>query len=491
MRLTPMHNRGLLAAVTLHVAALLAAVGGCTPRPGAGLTDAGGTRSIQRRQSSPTQIQALVMAFGDKYAARSADVLDRVHDDADAIEVRRYAREAKVAAGWAAVTIATEVNPVAAMLDMVAMVRLKRRSFDDHGAATLPPDAAERVRALHEQSEREAWDMVCRFLTQEQADQLRDAIDRWYEQNQEMRSAAHLRLLEFANFRRESVLDARSTPANVLALLALDPLARMDPVQRELNESRLLAERVGFFAKRMPPLLFWQVQLATADLISTPEAQQLLRQSEQVTASTGRFVASTEQFAQACERFVTAWEALPEATDQVLRGSIAQLRESVAEERKLAIDGLSAAASVQREALLRDATAVEASTRRVIADLNQTLAEARKVAADVSASAEATVDAASRGATRVLDHGFRLTLALFLTVLLTTPAVLLVFRYASDRPLHARYRALRRRVRPDRRQQTPNTVATRPAEVAMGAAYHRDAPVRPSQPQRPTPEKES
>jgi hypothetical protein len=380
------------------------------------------------------------MAFADKYAARAADVFDEVHDKAPTIEVRHYARQAKVSAGWGAVTIATEINPVAAMLDLVTMARLKRKSFEEHGARLLPPELARQVQAMHERSEEEAWVLARRFLSEQQEAQLRGVIDDWYESNSEVRAVAHLKLLDFASFRRESAVSSRNAPASVLALLYLDPLARMDPVQRELNESRLFAERTLFFAKRVPLLGFWQLQLAAVDLLMTPEIRDLLASTATISKSTARFATSAEQFIEACkrftdacERFTAVWEKMPGDTQRIVATALEDFQTVVSAERAAAIEQSAAAIDAQRKALINDVDALEDGARGVIADVNRALVQAEATAAAVSTSARDTVESAHLSLRDVIDHAYRRMLILLVVMLIGIPAAMIVYRYTSTK----------------------------------------------------------
>lgn len=420
---------------------VLAFLSGC--KHGAASTDltrVAGGRGVEGRQSSPTEIQALVMAFADKYAARAADGFDRVHDHATTIAVRLYAKEAKASAGWGVLTIATEVNPVAAMLDMVTMVRLKRKSFEDHGASLLPDEPAQLIRAMHQQSEKEVWELAGRFLTGQQMDQLRDVIDGWYERNSELRTVAHLKLLDFASFRRESALSDRAAPANVLSLLHLNPLASMDPVQREISESRLFAERTLFFVKRIPTLAYWQFQLATVDLFSTPEMQRLFDQTQTISASIDRFATSSDQFIEVCnrfsasaERFTATWEQMPGNTERIVGSAIEDFKKVVEAERTAAIEQSTAAIDAQRKALMKDMDAVEGSARSVIADVNKTLIQTQTTASAVSASAKDTVDSAHLSAQVVVDQIYRRLLTLLVVAMFGVPVSMILYRLLSRR----------------------------------------------------------
>ena len=368
-------------------------------------------------QSTPSEIQAAVMSFADKYTLRAAEVFDRVHDQSDSPEKRLYARQAKLELGLGATTIACEVNPVAALLDMVALTRLKRKSFSDHWASTLPPEHAQAIAAMHEQSEQEAWALAGRFLTPQQSDQLRDIVDGWYHNNPNARYTSHVRMLEFASFRRESSPYDTETPSNVLALLRIDPMARMDPVARGLRESRLLAERTLFFAARLSPLMTWQVQRLQAELLAAPDVRSVLATTEKLGASFAR---------------------MPQDVEGIVTRAAENAQKAVAAERDATIRQADATVTAQREALSRDLDAREDRLSGLLGEVNHSLAAANETASSASDSANRVVKTARESSTAVIDHAFWRAILLLLLVLIGVPAGMIGYRYATSRLFDAR-----------------------------------------------------
>jgi hypothetical protein len=363
-------------------------------------------------QSTPTEIQAAVMSFADKYSLRAAEVFDRVHDQSESPGRRLYAREAKLDLGLGATTIACEVNPVASLLDIVALTRLKRRSFSDHWASTLPPEHARAIAAMHEQSEQDAWALAGRFLTPQQSDQLRDIVDGWYHNNPNARYTSHVRMLEFASFRRESSPYDADTPGNVLALLRIDPMARMDPVARGLRESRLLAERTMFFAARLSPLMTWQAQRMQAELLAAPDVRSVLATTEKLGASFAR---------------------MPQDVEGIVTRASENAQKAVAAERDAAIRQADATVTAQREALSRDLDAREVRLRELLGEVNTSLATVKETASGVSDSAKRTVILARESSTEVIDRAFWRAALLLLLVLIGVPAAMFCYRYATSR----------------------------------------------------------
>jgi hypothetical protein len=76
--------------------ATAATLGGCAARAQKDITTVAGSQMALGAQSTPTEIQAAVMAFADKYSSRAAGVFDMVHDRSESPEVCLFARQAKL-----------------------------------------------------------------------------------------------------------------------------------------------------------------------------------------------------------------------------------------------------------------------------------------------------------------------------------------------------------------------------------------------------------
>ncbi len=382
--------------------------------------------AVLSRQATPTEIQASVMAFADKYSSRGGDLFDLIYEEAQSPKARVNARRAKVAGGLGATTIAAEVNPVAAMLDMVTMVTVKQMSFREYEASNYLPEDAQLIQAMYDRSADEVWALAGRFLSDDQLAELRLIIDDWFANNPEVRTASYVRLQDFSAFRRESAWRNRDAPASLLRLLQIDPLAGMDPIAREIQESRMLAERALFFAKRIPPLASWQFQLATAELLDTSEVRDMLLLTKELSVSADRFIASSEQFAGCLEQ-------MPEDVNRIVARAIADMHEVIAAERAAAIDQTSAAIDANRATLMRDVNELQSGLRDMIAEVHKTVAEARTTAMDVSRSANDAVASAHGGAADVVDILYHRVLVLMLVMLIGGPVAMLSYRWIAKR----------------------------------------------------------
>ena len=71
----------------------------------------------------------------------------------------------------------------------------------------------------------------------------------------------------------------------MFALIGLDPLSNLDPAVRELEQTRLLAERTIYYLQRAPSLLDMQIERLTYQLAVMPEAKQTLAGVERVSVA--------------------------------------------------------------------------------------------------------------------------------------------------------------------------------------------------------------
>src|SRR5690606_2875669 len=110
----------------------------------------------------------------------------------------------------------------------------------------------------------------------------RALINDWIAQNPNQTYVASVRFSDFSRLRPAEVRQA----ASVLSLLRLDPFASIDPATREIEESRLLAERIFFFAQRLPQLITWRAEQLHYTIMSSREVEGLLADVNDFTETT-------------------------------------------------------------------------------------------------------------------------------------------------------------------------------------------------------------
>jgi hypothetical protein len=128
-------------------------------------------------------------------------------------------------------------------------------------------------------------------------------------------------------------------------------LAPVKEANRNLEEMRLLAERLTFMVTRMQLLISLQMEMATAKLAVQPEVRQLLEDSRSFAEVSDRFA----------EVFATLVADLPE-------------------ERRSAIDQILKGIGEEREQILTELTAEDGGVRPTLGDFRDTFESGRQLA---------------------------------------------------------------------------------------------------------------
>lgn len=295
------------------------------------------TRDVEEVRFGPAKltaaaVQSEVMSFTDTFNSAIAEQMNRIeaearatlsapHDELSdldrtaAMRMRRAALENKLAAVSATLSIASSPNPTVALADMITVVTLQRIVLESDVAVERYGEAhaAELVELFREQ-EAKVWRIAARAMTPKQQQELKTLIAHWREEHPEATYVANVRLEDFAHNRQQALVDSERSGDSLLSLIALDPLAGLEPAQREVLMSRMFAERIFFYGSRMPQVLKWQVESLSQSLFRAPEVTEAL--------------SSFEQFSDSTERIAAVAEGLPQAQDQ-FQATLREFRETV------------------------------------------------------------------------------------------------------------------------------------------------------------------
>lgn len=209
---------------------------------------------------------------------------------------RRASLEIKISNVNGALAIATSPNPIVSVADMITMVTLQRMILQDPWAPeTLGSEKARRMIVTYEEQEAAAWRIAEHVYTPQQQKDLRVLIAQWREDHPNQRYIAGIRLEDFARERGSIDLKDQSSPGSLLALVGLDPLSNLDPTVREVQRSRLLAERMFFYAQHAPVIVKWQTESLYTGLLQTPEVKQTMTAMEQVSDAANNVADAADQ----------------------------------------------------------------------------------------------------------------------------------------------------------------------------------------------------
>jgi hypothetical protein len=347
---------------------------------------------------------------------------------------------------------------------MITLVTLERMLLEDPSTLEIfGPEATAALLDTYREHEAAAWRIGKRAFTPEQQQELRDMIAEWRREHPDQRYVSQVRLEDFAAARQQQVTSDGAESGSLLSLVMLDPLAGLDPAKREVQQSRMLAERAFFYVTRMPTLLKWQAESLYQGLFRSPEVQGGLSAAAQVSEAAERISKTAEQWPRdlAAEREAAIdqfFRGLAEQRDAFvedvdrgqdrLQGTLKQIRETV-----VATDQLAGSLTGTAHAIEAVAGRFESDEEAPAAEPGRDrLAEYQAAVAETGAAAErlttlagkveelfapetldrrtsamqSTIARTQEGAESLIDHAFRWLLILIcvtpLVVLLTVAA---------------------------------------------------------------------
>jgi hypothetical protein len=307
--------------------------------------------------------------------------LDRALEQVKRAE--RISVHQKLAAVRASILIASSPNPAVALADMMTMVTLQRTVMERRRMAALYGINGQKtlVEAFREQ-ERRIWAIGERAMSAKQLEELRQMIEAWVAANPNVNYVAGVRLEDFARARQKSQVQGEGSSGSLLSLVALDPLAGLDPAQRDLQKTRLLAERMFFYASRVPQLLTWRFETVYQKLLGAREIEEL-RDSMQRTAD-------------AVPRAIAVAEKLPEDIAAEREVLLRQFFEELSGERQATLQQFFEALRQERETILRELDAKLADSAATFADLRKTMQSGESLAASLQRLLASGSELASR-----------------------------------------------------------------------------------------------
>jgi hypothetical protein len=229
-------------------------------------------------------------------------------------------------------SIAVGPNAIANIVDMALVITLTRMSFENYWIPEEYGDSALPMLKINQAGEREIWRLAEEALSPKCLEQLRQAIQEMSDQHPNPRETFYFRAPNLPSAVRTLSGDANNP--NLFSFLKLDPFAGLDPATRQLEETRLFAERALFTAQHMAMIVRLQGELLANQTVDLPEVQQM--------------VTNTTQLAGAADRFSRVAQALP--------GQISEEREKIVQAVQSQTPGLTSLAAETKETLTAGAT---------------------------------------------------------------------------------------------------------------------------------------
>jgi hypothetical protein len=255
-------------AIALAVVAL--AVPGCSwISRTTGVTTRNQARTQVATRSFNTQVAA--MRFADDFVDQSVRTTDTLAEQIGNAKMQTDILDWQLSQANAAVQIVSGPKPAASAVDMVVLVSLSRRVIE-RDWLVLYGEPAKPVLKAYEGLERDAWALMGDAVNRQRPG-LDALLAAWVKDNPQVRNPSFVRFADFTAGEQQARV--RAIPG-LLDIVGLDPLSGMDPAVREVEQSRLLAERAVYYAQRLPRLLYIQGRLIAAQARTAPEAHQVL-----------------------------------------------------------------------------------------------------------------------------------------------------------------------------------------------------------------------
>ncbi|NJD32129.1 MAG: hypothetical protein FIB04_09605 [Gammaproteobacteria bacterium] len=251
-------------------------------------------RKAEETKPLLVQRQARNLRFADEYVGR---LIEAVRDTEPMV---MDAGQRYVLSGWlleqanAAYISASGDSPVVSSLDLVTLATLSRMVVEETIGHRLPPQAQPLLTA-HRELESAAWLLVTDTLSPAQQQELRSLFVEWQKQNPDVVNVPFVRFQSFVN--EMHVQDAKGgtlLSGGLMGLIGLDPMAGLDPAVRQVEQTRLMAERAIFYAQRMPVIFDLQLDRSLNRMAAGPESQKLQQQTASLADSAARFAAVAE-----------------------------------------------------------------------------------------------------------------------------------------------------------------------------------------------------
>jgi hypothetical protein len=294
-----------------------------------------------------TELEQALNAYADRYATHLVAATTAIARDNPSAEQRRMAHLVKLGSVSAVYDIATEADVSHRLLDMVLMVTLQSYAWiDEDRAERVFGERGEILRQSLRQMRLDIWALASRIARPEQLQQLDSLILDWRRRNPNLELVSYTRIGDLSVSReQDAALEEIKRASGLFAEIA--------EAAKVAEDTRLLAERMFFQAKRMPYLLNWQAEALLNEALAKPEIGQALRATEQATVALEKLPA---QLSAEREKLV---EVLEDRNGRVA-GLLGDVRKTTA-----AADGVAARAVTVAEAAERVSVNVRDTTRTV------------------------------------------------------------------------------------------------------------------------------
>lgn len=227
------------------------------------------------------QLERETEDLSDCYAMGVAEACDRVSRQASDPVTTRSMLFLKLRNAMSAYDVVTSsADSLERMLDLLTLIELQNIVWLEEGRVDqLPrvPGTTDLRTALGKAREN-AWALAARALKTKQSEKVREVIREWRRQNPEVQWVSFARFSSGADAARSSLLsDIRQGLGGLI-----NPFGS---TTRSVDETREVAAKALFYAKRLPIILGWESEAAVVRIVDLPPLRRLEQNASSVTRS--------------------------------------------------------------------------------------------------------------------------------------------------------------------------------------------------------------
>jgi hypothetical protein len=346
-----------LARYVVTAAAIAALLAGCKSQSQSGLA----SENIPRLQSE-------LRDLGELHLLRLAQATSDIEQSTTSIEARQFVASFRLRTADATITNITALNPLVGLIDFAVMISLQRAVLEEFAPEVLG-EKAQMLVNVYMQTGQDVATLLARELSPQQIEELDTEIQEWRRENPNQRLVSHVRLRDLADYRELAAAQETRGPRSLFTLLYLDPFANLDPATRQIQETRVFAERTLYLARRTLLMSNWFADLLYMDLVSAPEVRTLLDEIQRAS--------------QAAERASHVAADGPAWLGAEREATLAQAEQIIARQRGEVIDQVQAAVATEREAIFRQLDDSQGPMRQSLAELRETFTSADALSASL------------------------------------------------------------------------------------------------------------
>ena len=316
------------------------------------------------------KLQSELLAFTDRYREAVAEASDWGASRAESASSRAGFVELKVVYVTAAITIATESEPLRVLRDLLVMARLQRMVWSDNAPPWASAESAARMQKALSRLEQQLMKLAKMVFTDQDIETLHALTQQWREENPERRYVAFVRFHDLEETEQKRKFESRTTHSGLLA-----PIAKAN---EELEDMRRVAERALFLANHMPMLLEWQAEAYLHGAMELPEVQALSQDFTRLSGS--------------ADRFSNTMDVLPEKIASERAATLREIAVLIARERSTTLTELGEQLRTERSGLMADLKSASGDLGPLIQHLAEATANTREALNLVSSLQSANAD---------------------------------------------------------------------------------------------------